>query len=76
MADKTKYCPWIRQVCIKDQCDFFNESVKKCQVSVISYNMFKLSDAFKDKTANGSNKGIGEYEKSKGTEIPFPGMAS
>jgi len=40
----SKYCPLIKQVCIKGQCEFFNDPLKKCQVSVLSYNVFRMAD--------------------------------
>ena len=39
----SKFCPLIRQQCIKSQCEFFHEALKKCEISVISYNAFRLA---------------------------------
>jgi len=46
-----KVCPLVRQQCIKGQCEFFNDALKKCQVSVLSYNVFRLTDARTGKAA-------------------------
>ena len=46
-----KVCPLVRQQCIKGQCEFFNDSLKKCQVSVLSYNVFRLTVAGTGKPA-------------------------
>ena len=46
-----KVCPLVRQQCIKGQCEFFNDALKKCQVSVLSYNVFRLTDARTGRTA-------------------------
>ena len=51
----SKVCPLIRQECIKGRCDFFNASLKKCEVSVISYNAFRLAASTKPSTGNDRN---------------------
>jgi hypothetical protein len=51
-----KVCPLVRQQCIKDQCEFFNDALKKCQVSVLSYNFFRLTDARTGKAAARKDK--------------------
>jgi hypothetical protein len=48
MAEVTsKVCPLIRQVCIKSRCEFFHTALKKCEVSVLSYNVFRLAASTK-----------------------------
>ena len=48
MAEVTsKVCPLIRQVCIKSRCEFFHAALKKCDASVLSYNMFRLAASTK-----------------------------
>lgn len=42
-----KVCPLIRQVCIKSRCEFFHAALKKCEVSVLSYNAFRLAASTK-----------------------------
>jgi hypothetical protein len=48
MAEVTsKVCPLIRQVCIKSRCEFFHAALKKCEVPILSYNLFRLAAATK-----------------------------
>ena len=51
----SKVCPLIRQECIKGRCEFFHTALKKCEVSVISYNAFRLAASMKPSTENGRN---------------------
>jgi hypothetical protein len=56
MADNEKYCPLIKQVCIRERCEFFNEFLKRCQVSVLSYNVYRLAESQKAKSNKSSNQ--------------------
>ena len=56
MADNEKYCPLVKQVCIRDRCEFFNEFLKRCQVSVLSYNVYRLAESQKAKSNKSSNQ--------------------
>jgi hypothetical protein len=76
MANKEKYCPWFKQVCIKDKCEVYSETLKNCQVSVISYNLFKLTAALKDKDEIGKSQGHVDFTKSQVPGIPFSGIPS
>ena len=42
-----KVCPLIRQACIKSRCEFFHAALKKCEVPILSYNLFRLAAATK-----------------------------
>jgi hypothetical protein len=48
----SKVCPLIRQECIKGRCEFFHPALKKCEVSVLSYNAFRLAASTKPNTGN------------------------
>jgi hypothetical protein len=56
MADNEKYCPLVKQVCIRERCEFFNEFLKRCQVSVLSYNVYRLAESQKAKSNKSSNQ--------------------
>ena len=56
MADNEKYCPLVKQVCIRDRCEFFNEFLKRCQVSVLSYNVYRVAESQKAKSNKSSNQ--------------------
>lgn len=55
MDNNQKICPLIRQACLKDQCEFYNGMIKRCEVSSLSYNAYRLVEALKGKT--GAQKG-------------------
>jgi len=52
MDNNGKVCPLVRQVCLKDQCEFFNGMIKRCEVSSLSYNAYRLVESLKDKSVN------------------------
>ena len=51
----SKVCPLIRQECIKGRCEFFHTALKKCEVSVISYNAFRLAASTKPSAGSERN---------------------
>ena len=51
----SKVCPLIRQECIKARCEFSHAALKKCEVSVISYNAFRLAASTKPNAGNSKN---------------------
>ena len=56
MANNDKYCPLVRQACIRERCEFFNEFIKRCQVSVLSYNVYRLIESQKAKSNSHNNQ--------------------
>ena len=56
MANNDKYCPLVRQSCIRERCEFFNEFIKRCQVSVLSYNVYRLAESQKAKPNSHNNQ--------------------
>lgn len=38
-------CPFIQEECVKDECMVYHRDFEKCQIELIGYNMFKLSNA-------------------------------
>lgn len=51
-----KYCPLIRQGCIKNQCEFFHEVLKKCEISLLSYNTYRLAASTKPNAQSDRNR--------------------
>jgi hypothetical protein len=56
MADNQKFCPLIRQTCIANQCEFYHEHLKRCHVSVLSYNVYRLTDGLVPKSGTGKKQ--------------------
>jgi hypothetical protein len=71
----SKVCPLIRQECIKGRCEFFHAALKKCEVSVISYNAFRLAASTKPNPVNSTNGGDLIFGKKPGDETPWDGAA-
>mgnify|MGYP001188954936 CR=1 FL=1 len=44
MADK-KVCPLLRQACIESRCHLFNKILTRCDISLVAYNLYRLSEA-------------------------------
>jgi hypothetical protein len=66
MDNNGKVCPLVRQVCLKDQCEFFNGMIKRCEVSSLSYNAYRLAETLKGKTGVQKEKGNLPFNQSQG----------
>jgi hypothetical protein len=71
----SKVCPLIRQECIKARCEFFHAALKKCEVSVISYNAFRLAASTKPNAGNSKNGEDLFLSKKPGDDSPWNGVA-
>jgi hypothetical protein len=40
--NKSKICPLIKQYCISGKCNLFNEKLKRCDISLLNYNLYRL----------------------------------
>jgi len=69
----SKVCPLIRQECIKGRCEFFHTALKKCEVTVISYNAFRLAASMKPSAGNPKNGDDSLFGKKPGDEAPWNG---
>ena len=52
MTKEQKFCPLVRQPCVKNQCEFFYDVLGRCQISTLSYNTYRLAESLKDKSVN------------------------
>jgi hypothetical protein len=43
MKDKKKECPFFNKDCLLNQCKLYHEEFDRCELSLISYNMYKLA---------------------------------
>jgi len=75
MDNNGKVCPLVRQVCLKDQCEFFNGMIKRCEVSSLSYNAYRLAESLKGNSANAKDQSRSTFgNRSKPIDSP-PGLA-
>jgi hypothetical protein len=48
-----KFCPLADQNCLKEGCALYNELLTNCEISVLSYNLYRYSNELKQ---NGDNQ--------------------
>ena len=51
---KAKMCPLLDQNCLKDECEFYNTLLDRCEIGVVSYNLYRLSEVLKLRTDDDS----------------------
>ena len=56
MANNPKICPFIKQACAMDKCEIFNETLNRCNISVLPYNIYRLSEALKNSFGNSDDQ--------------------
>jgi hypothetical protein len=61
MDNNGKICPLVRQGCLKDQCEFFNGMIKRCEISSLSYNAYRLVETLKGKSSVQKGQGKSPY---------------
>lgn len=44
-----KICPFLDQNCVKTQCEIYNERLDRCDISLIAYNLYRLSEVEKQR---------------------------
>ena len=47
MDNNGKICPLVKQACIRERCEFFNTMIKRCEISSLSYNAYRLAETLK-----------------------------
>lgn len=47
--NKVKICPFLDQNCVKTQCEIYNEILNWCEIGVIAYNLYRLSEVEKQR---------------------------
>jgi len=41
---KEKTCPFLEQNCLKTECEIYNEILNRCEIGIIAYNLYRLSE--------------------------------
>ena len=44
---KAKMCPLLDQNCLKGECEFYNQLLDRCEIGVVAYNLYRLSEVLK-----------------------------
>ena len=48
-TNKTKMCPFLKRDCLKNECELYNELVNRCDIGVLVYNLYRLSELEKQR---------------------------
>ena len=51
---KAKMCPLLDQHCLKGECEFHNPLLDRCEIGVVAYNLYRLSEVLKQRTEDDS----------------------
>ena len=46
---KAKMCPLLDQKCLKNECEIYNEILNRCEIGVIAYNLYRLSEVERER---------------------------
>ena len=41
---KAKFCPLVKEDCMKTGCELYNELLNRCDLGLLTYNMYRLSE--------------------------------
>ena len=52
---KEKLCPLLKKNCIEGQCNFFNSAVYRCDISLLAYNLYRLSEIERERLKDKSD---------------------
>jgi hypothetical protein len=53
---KAKRCPFLDQDCLKTGCEIFNELLGRCEIGVITYNLYRLSEVERERLEGDTGK--------------------
>jgi len=53
---QTKKCPFLDQDCLKTDCEIFNEILSRCEIGVIAYNLYRLSEVERERLEGDTQK--------------------
>jgi len=48
-VNKDKTCPFLEQKCLKTECEIYNELLNRCEIGVIAYNLYRLSQVERER---------------------------
>ncbi len=52
---KEKLCPLLKKNCVEGQCNFFNPVLSRCDISLLVYNLYRLSEIERERLKNQSD---------------------
>ena len=48
-VNKAKICPFLDQNCVKGDCEIYNPILNRCEIGVIAYNLYRLSEVERER---------------------------
>ena len=45
--EQNKKCPFFKEDCLQNQCKLYHEEFDRCEISLITYNIYKLIQQLK-----------------------------
>ena len=46
-SDNNKTCPFLDRPCLKDGCQLYHKEFDRCQIELLPYNLYVLSNQLK-----------------------------
>jgi hypothetical protein len=53
-VNKAKMCPFLKRNCLKNECEIYNEILDRCEIGVIAYNLYRLSEVERERLEDDS----------------------
>jgi hypothetical protein len=53
-----KLCPLLDRKCLKQGCEIYNDTLDRCDVSLIAYNLYRLSEVEKQRLGDDQLKPV------------------
>jgi hypothetical protein len=47
--EENKQCPFFQKNCLKEKCKLYHEQFDRCEIGLLSYNLFKLKEVLESK---------------------------
>jgi hypothetical protein len=74
MANNPKICPFIKQACVMGNCEIFNTTLKRCNISVLPYNIYRLCEALKTASGNPDEQSAVPFVKGQDLDQKLMGL--
>ena len=46
---KEKICPFLDRNCLKTECEIYNTIWNRCEIGIIAYNLYRLSEVERER---------------------------
>ena len=51
---QAKRCPLLDRDCLRNSCEIYNELLNRCEIGVITYNLYRLSEVERERLEGGT----------------------